>query len=246
MSRDLFEATVVARSKPKRARWIVIASALAHVGIIGLVLIGPILSATEGIVALARGVVYYVPATPAMPQAPASPPQTAAAAAAPDLNPQAAPTRPAESLAVQDVTSGSHPALPPHFRYGPGGNPNGIPGAPTGGPTVTLAPPEPPPITRPLEPVRIGGQIRAPLRTAYVAPVYPAVARTAKIEAEVTLEATIDEQGLVRNVRVVRPNALFDKAAMDAVGQWRYEPTRLNGHAVPVILTVTVRFEIRK
>ena len=80
----------------------------------------------------------------------------------------------------------------------------------------------------------------------YVAPVYPTVALTARIQAEVTIEATIDEHGIVRNVRVVRPNALFDRAAVDAVSQWRYEPTRLNGQAVPVILTVIVSFQIKK
>ena len=240
MSRDLFEATVVARPKPKRARWIVVASVFAHVGVIALVLIGPILSAADGIVALARGVVYSVPATP---QAPASPPKTSAAA--PSINPNAAPPRAPENPVTHEVPVGSDRAGPAGLRIAQYGT-DTVPGAPSDAPSVKLAPPEPPPVKRPLEPVEVGGQIRAPQRIAYVAPAYPAVALSAKIEAEVTIEATIDEQGIVRNVRAVRPNALFEKAAMEAVSQWKYEPTRLNGQVVPVILTVIVKFEIRR
>jgi protein TonB len=61
----------------------------------------------------------------------------------------------------------------------------------------------------------------------------------------VVIEATIDETGKVRDMRVLRSIPLLDQAALDAVRQWEYEPTLLNGRPVPVIMTVTVNFALR-
>jgi protein TonB len=105
---------------------------------------------------------------------------------------------------------------------------------------VSLAPPPAPSVPR-----RPGGDLKSPSRTTYVAPVYPQLAKISRIEGSVIVEATIDEAGMVRDVRVLRSNALFDQAAIDAVKQWRYTPTRLNGVNVPVILTVTVMFTMK-
>jgi protein TonB len=78
-----------------------------------------------------------------------------------------------------------------------------------------------------------------------VDPIYPQIAIIAKRDGTVILEATIDESGVVRDVKVLRSAPLLDQAAVDAVKQWRYTPTRLNGVAVPIILTVTVTFSLR-
>lgn len=61
---------------------------------------------------------------------------------------------------------------------------------------------------------------------------------------EEALEAMIDANGRVREARVLRSIPLLDQAAIDAVGTWEYTPTLLGGEAVPVILTVTVRFRM--
>jgi protein TonB len=61
----------------------------------------------------------------------------------------------------------------------------------------------------------------------------------------VILEATIDARGRVTNVRVLRSVPLLDQAAIDAVRQWEFTPTRLNGVAIPVVMTVTVHFTLR-
>jgi protein TonB len=61
----------------------------------------------------------------------------------------------------------------------------------------------------------------------------------------VILDAVIDEAGAVRNVTVLRSVPLLDRAAIEAVTQWRYTPTRLNGVPVAIILTVTVTFSLR-
>jgi protein TonB len=61
----------------------------------------------------------------------------------------------------------------------------------------------------------------------------------------VILEAVIDAQGRVESVRVLRSIALLDQAAADAVRQWRFTPTLLNGEPVPIVMTVTVNFALR-
>lgn len=115
--------------------------------------------------------------------------------------------------------------------------------APIGDPAgVPVAMPPPPP---PREPLRIGGDIAEPRKVADAVPVYPAIALAARKEGVVILEALIDEQGRVANVKVLRSAPLLDDAAVQAVRRWRYTPTRLNGVPVPVLMTVTVRFQLR-
>jgi len=75
-------------------------------------------------------------------------------------------------------------------------------------------------------------------------PDYPAIARSARVTGTVILEAVIAEDGTVRDVRVLRSIRLLDEAAIEAVRQWRFTPTLLNGEAVPVIMTVTVAFNL--
>jgi protein TonB len=61
----------------------------------------------------------------------------------------------------------------------------------------------------------------------------------------VILEAVIAENGTVRDVRVLRSIPLLDQAAVDAVRQWQFTPTLLNGQPVPIVMTVTVNFQLR-
>jgi protein TonB len=105
-------------------------------------------------------------------------------------------------------------------------------------------PPPPPPPPKPAEPVRVGGDIEAPTLIHRVDPEYPTIAIGAKIEGIVILEATVDERGTVEGVRVLRSQPLLDRAAVEAVKQWRYKPLQLNGRATPFILTVTVSFNL--
>jgi TonB family protein len=95
-------------------------------------------------------------------------------------------------------------------------------------------------------PVRVGGNIRPPTKTKDVRPVYPASMREAGREGSVPLEAIIGRDGAVLSVRVataqVHPD--FAQAAIDAVQQWLFTPTMLNGKPVEVVMTVTVDFEL--
>ena len=95
-------------------------------------------------------------------------------------------------------------------------------------------------------PVRVGGNIRPPTKTKDVKPVYPASMREAGREGRVPLEAIIGRDGAVLSVRVataqVHPD--FAQAAIDAVQQWQFTPTLLNGKPVEVVMTVTIEFEL--
>ena len=108
----------------------------------------------------------------------------------------------------------------------------------------SVAPPPPPLQVRQV--FRPGGDIREPKKIFHVSPVYPAIALNAGVQGVVILEATINETGTIENVRVLRSHPLLERAAVEAVKQWRYTPTRLNGQPVPIILTITVNFMIER
>jgi protein TonB len=93
-------------------------------------------------------------------------------------------------------------------------------------------------------PVRVGGNIRPPEKTTHVTPIYPEVAKSARVQGVVILETLIDEQGRVADARILRSIPLLDQAALDAVRQWEFTPTLLNGVPVPVVMTVTVQFTL--
>ena len=92
--------------------------------------------------------------------------------------------------------------------------------------------------------MRVGGDIRPPVKVHHVAPSYPAIARSAGITGIVIVEAVIDRDGAVQDVRVLRSVPLLDAAALEAVRQWRFTPTLLNGQPIPVVMTVTVSFAL--
>jgi protein TonB len=112
------------------------------------------------------------------------------------------------------------------------------------GPTVALPPP-PAPTREPPAPVRLHSGMAPPQKIVDMAPTYPALAQNARVEGVVILETVIDAQGRVESARVLRSVPLLDQAALDAVRQWRFTPARLNGEAVPVVMTVTVNFTLR-
>jgi protein TonB len=124
-----------------------------------------------------------------------------------------------------------------------GGLIGGVAGGVVGG--LEAAPPPPPPPPPPPAPVRVGGQIRAPQKIKDVRPVYPAIAQSARVQGIVIIEATIGPNGSVQEAKVLRSIPLLDAAALEAVKQWQFTPTTLNGVPVPVIMTVTVNFTLQ-
>ena len=92
------------------------------------------------------------------------------------------------------------------------------------------------------EPVRIGGDVPPPRKIHDVPPVYPPAALPARVQGLVILEATIDPSGEVGDIEVLQSVPELDEAAIAAVEQWRYEPTLVDGVAVPVLITLTISF----
>lgn len=113
-----------------------------------------------------------------------------------------------------------------------------------GADTIVSLPLPPPPPASVQTPVPVGGKIAPPRQIEHVAPVYPALARASHVSGVVILQATIDARGRVMDVRVLRSIPLLDQAAVDAVRQWVFTPTLLNGVPVPVVMTVTVNFTL--
>lgn len=116
----------------------------------------------------------------------------------------------------------------------PGGMLNGVLGGAALGGNVL-----PPP------PLRVGGRVLAARLVHRVAPAYPAEAIKQDISGSVFLEAIINQQGEIRKLRVLGGDPLLSAAAVDAVQQWRYRPTLLNGNAVEVISQIEVIFALR-
>jgi protein TonB len=127
-----------------------------------------------------------------------------------------------------------------------GGIPGGVAGGIIGGLPADIPPPPPPAVVpvAPRTPIRIGGAIQAPALVHRVNPTYPDLAVRAKVEGVVILEAIVDREGRVEEVRVLRSLPLLQSAALEAVRQWRYSPLLLNGTPERFILTVTVSFRL--
>jgi periplasmic protein TonB len=116
------------------------------------------------------------------------------------------------------------------------------------GRSVSTPPPPPPPAktdgpTAPIK-VRIGGNVMEAKIVKRVLPVYPPLARQARISGTVRLEGVISRDGRIVNLQVVYGHPLLTPAALQAVSQWIYEPTLLNGQPVEVIAPIDVHFTL--
>jgi protein TonB len=90
----------------------------------------------------------------------------------------------------------------------------------------------------------VGGAIAPPKKIRDVKPVYPREAQAARISGVVVLEAVIDSDGTVADARVLRSVPELDAAAIDAVRQWQFTPTLLNGVPTPIVMSVTINFTL--
>jgi periplasmic protein TonB len=234
MPRDLFgNVTRPSISIGNRKWYTVPVSLLSHSMIIATVVVLPILAAPLMPGVIDNGDLEYI--TKILPPPP--PPPVRPADAPPPVSPNAAPLK-----APSTIT----PETPRQLEQFETTTTSIV-----GGPDDierTIAPPPvvvaPPPA--PQKPLRPGGAIRQPARLRGADPVYPPIARAAGVQGIVIIEATIDADGRVVNARVLRSLPLLDQAALDAVRQWEYMPTMLNGVPVPVVMTVTVSFVLSR
>ncbi len=142
--------------------------------------------------------------------------------------------------------------LPPDVTVGvAGGVPGGVPGGQLGGVLGGIIDSgrnplggAPPPPAEKRAPIRVGGRVKAPNQVYAPPPAYPALARQAKIQGDVKLDAIIDEAGRVVELKVISGHPLLMDAAIKAVSQWRYQPTLLNDQPTSIQLIVTVQFRL--
>lgn len=242
MAHDLFSdvssPTVRYRSS---SRWTMPLSIAAHVAIVAVVVIIPLMAA-DVLPTPDSGRLAFVAAMPTPPLPPAPrPPVTAAARPTTEVNPNMAPIVAPDKIGEEVI-----PAVQ--------GAVGGVDFSSTGvgpvdsvgfGTTVSTAPEPPPPPAPPTRPVRVGGAVRQPVRVKGVPPVYPAIAQAARVAGTVVIDAVIDVDGTVRDARVLSGPSLLSGAALDAVRQWRYTPTTLNNQPVQVVMTVHVTFTLQ-
>ena len=161
------------------------------------------------------------------------------------------------------IPVGIHPTgietmpAPVDFAPGSSGVPGGVDGFPVSGsrllesiarlppPAPAPAPEKPASIARPtLVHVSIGVQAAKLVRQ--VNPIYPPLARQARIAGTVRLTAIISREGAIRNLQVISGHPLLTAAALDAVKQWLYQPTLLNEEPVEVITQIDVNFTLSR
>jgi protein TonB len=148
------------------------------------------------------------------------------------------------------------PDLPgaPVYAIGDGGGAGGVSGPAilselTGRLPLDVPPPAPrreaAPIPAPQAPITVGSGVQAAKLVFGPKPVYPPIARQARISGAVQLAARISADGHIRDLRVVSGHPMLIAAALEAVRQWVYQPTLLNGQAVEVLTQVEVNFVLQ-
>jgi protein TonB len=212
-------------------------SLVVHVAVLLAVVVIPLL-ATDVLPLVQRGdIEYQIVNLPPVPPSPPTPrPRVAAPVPEVDANaaPVVAPTGIAPSTGLAPAAALDVDA-PGSVGVVEGDLPSGLNG-------VVFA--DTPPAIKPVAPVRAHTLLRPPVRLRDAAPAYPEMARIARVEGTVIIEAVINATGDVIEAKVLRSVPLLDQAAIDAVKQWVYTPTLLNGVPVPVIMTVTVNFRL--
>jgi len=236
---DLIESDVVAH-KTKQGYTLPVSIAIHAIVLLAVVVV-PLLTSEE--LPEPTSVVKAFFVEPAAPPPPPPPPPPPAPRAQTQPKPMSTPV-PTENKFQAPIETPEEVKSEEGIDLGveggvPGGVEGGVPGGVVGGVVGGLPDAPPPP-----QAVRVGGQIKEPKKLKNVNPSYPDIAKQARVQGVVILECTISPQGKVTDVKVLRGIPLLDAAAIEAVKQWVYSPTLLNGVPVPVIMTVTVNFRL--
>jgi periplasmic protein TonB len=226
-------------------------STATHLIVVAVLVIVPLTYVSTDLPAVPDMLAFVVSAAPPPPPPPPAPPalKPAKASVVKSQLParvQAAPVQAPTAIVEEAVIeSGTDDGVPGGVE---GGVPGGVVGGIVGGLLTTALPPKPlPPPPRPVverAPVRIGGELTAPALLERAEPDYPPFAVRAQVQGTVILEAVVDRNGRVEDVRVLRSIPLLDSAAVAAVRKWRYSPLLLNGQPERFVLTVTVSFSL--
>lgn len=116
---------------------------------------------------------------------------------------------------------------------------------PTGSlPAIAPPPPSAPAATKPVSsaPIRVGGKILPPRLVSSVLPIYPEIAQQARVTGTVVIDTTVDKNGNVSKMRVISGPELLRAAALSALRQWKYQPSRLDGEPISIQMIVSIQF----
>jgi protein TonB len=249
----MFDELVESAPKGKRktnSKWTILVSTVLQIFLLGILVLIPLIY-TEAIDLSAFSTTFLVAPPP-----PPPPPPPAAQQITRVVRPTArliqAGKLTAPTVIPKQVTMIKEEELPPDLGMNVGvvgGVPGGVPGGQAGGvlggiiggvPGGNLPPPPKPTVTR----QRVGGNVQAAKLVYGPKPIYPPLARQARISGTVRLQAIIAKDGTVIELQVLSGPALLVQAATDAVRQWRYQPTLLNGEPIEVVTTVDVIFSL--
>jgi periplasmic protein TonB len=223
-------------TKRTHKSWTVALSAIVQSVILGVLILIPLIY-TE---ALPKGMLntfLVAPAPPPPPPPPAAPVKTVKAPKVIQINKMVAPTVIPKSVTI---VKDDAPVVYQNGGDGVDGGTGNLLGGIIGG--GSSAPPPPKPVT-PAR-IRVGGNVQAAALLNQVHPEYPMIAKTAHVSGTVILHAIIAKDGSIQELQYVSGPPLLMKSAMDAVKQWRYKPTQLNGDPVEVDTTISVVFSL--
>jgi len=232
----VFEQTFVQREGSGVKPWTLLVSLFGQSLLIGGTLLLPLIYTYEIPLQGLANAILLVPPPPPPPPAPAPKQRAEPVKRAPirfEQGLQAPRETPQEISLVDEEAAVSGPTL--------GGVAAEIPGGVAGGildlsrsNVMNILPPAP---------IRVGGNVQAARVVSRVMPIYPAEASEQGLGGIVQLEATVTKEGTIRSLKVLDGHPLLAEAAMEAVRQWRYRPTRLNGVPVEVVTNVSIHFK---
>ena len=253
----MFEQTFIPRAKTHKT-WTVLAALLGELVLVGIAVLIPMM----WVQALPKEQLMSYLVAPPLPPPPTPPPPPPAHLPKPAkvtrqrvhserlFAPRFIPKRVLIPKAQEELPA-------PEVAGVVGGIPGGAPGGQLGGviggiigsvgkavappPSAKKAPPNKPTVPQRL---RVGGNVQEALLIHKVMPAYPTLAKAARIQGVVRLDAIIDKNGKVQSLTVIKGPPLLAPAAIQAVKQWAYKPTLLNGLPVEIATEIDVRFAL--
>jgi len=241
----MFEEMVVSSPKGKKTNkpWTVVISMVVQVLFLLILILIPLIY-TE---ALPRTLMSSILLAPPPPPPPPPPPAAVQVIRKPVVHLMDAGRLVAPKVIPKDLKVIKEEAEPDMGTGMIGGVPGGVAGGSSGGVLGGViggagnAPP-PPKVTP--KRVTVGGNVQAARLVNRVQPIYPPLARQTRISGTVKLHAIIGKNGAVEQLQVVSGHPLLVQSALDAVRQWRYQPTLLNGDPVEVDTEIDVIFSL--
>ena len=249
----MFEQTFVEGTGKTKRGWTVILSFIIQCLFVGVMILIPLIYTDT----LPKATLTSFLVAPPPPPPPPPPPQPVAQVKVVKVVPRQfdAGRLMAPKSIPKEIAMIKEEDLPPPSAAGgvvggvPGGVPGGVGGGVIGGiigSVPSAAPPPPPPVkeVKQVQRIRVGGNVQAANLIRKVTPQYPPLAKQARVQGTVRFQAIIGKDGTIQNLQLISGHPLLVPAATDAVKQWLYKPTLLNGEPVEVVTQIDVNFTL--